>query len=97
VTSGPSSASLAPFVLTIGRQNVELILGVSWATARRLARELGVAELRLTERLVLIDGQALITALRARTEREQADLEPLTDEQEREQVRAALGLERRCA
>jgi predicted RecB family endonuclease len=95
--SGPTSAALAPFVLTIGRRNVELILGVSWATARRLARELGVAELRLTERLVLLDGQALITALRARAERARAELEPVTDEQEREQIRAALGLERRCA
>lgn len=92
-----ASPSLAPYVLTIGRSNCDLILGCSWATARRLARELGVTEMRVTDRLVLIDAQALLTALRARSERELAARPPLTDEEEREQMRASLGMERRVA
>ena len=83
------------YVLTIGRKNCELVLGMSWASTRRLARELGVGEMRITDRLVLIDAQALLAALRERAAREEAARAPLTDEEERNQMRAALGMELR--
>jgi hypothetical protein len=75
--------------LLIGAANAREMTGQSWAAVRRTARELGIRELRVSERRVALDARAYLEALHARAEREQAELTP---EQEREQMRAMIGM-----
>lgn len=83
--------------LTIGCANSVSMLGLSWTAARRLARELGVRELRVSERKVLLPARELLDALRQRSERAAAAAAPPALEQTDEQIEAAflaeLGLE----
>ena len=53
-------------VLTISARNVEQVLGVSWATARRFARAHGIAELRIAPRKVVLPARELLAALERR-------------------------------
>jgi len=79
--------------LTIGCSNSVQMLGLSWAAARRLARELGIRELRVSERKVLLPARELLEALLARTESAPASA---SDEEQAaaDEVLQLLGLER---
>lgn len=79
--------------LLIGAGNAVAMTGMSWAWVRRFARAHGIPTYRVGPRKQLVDGAALLEAIRRASEREQS-MAPLTDEQERERMRRRLGLER---
>lgn len=75
-------------------KNCELALGVKWRWARETALELGVPIIRRGAKTLIV-AAPLVEALRAAAEREAAARAPKTDEDERDQMRAQLGLVRR--
>lgn len=89
--------------LTIGVGNAVAMTGMSWLAVRRLARELRVAEIRVSERRVVLPAAELLAALKVRSEREPEtfprnpreliESDELTDEQQRALMRAMMGLE----